>query len=49
MKHPLKNTKGSCNKEEKQEKDNPLKLIKFFESSILLVFQEELKIKKLTI
>jgi len=29
MKPLLKNTKGNCNREEKQEEDNLLKLIKF--------------------
>ena len=40
MKHLLKNTKESCNKEEKQEEDDLLQLIKF--ENLLYYFLERL-------
>ena len=48
MKLLLKNTKGSCNREEKQEEDDLLKLINFLQTfNIAINFLIGLKIKNI--
>jgi len=38
MKPLLKNTKESCNREEKQEEDNLIQAYKVYETLIILIF-----------
>ena len=48
MKLLLKNTKESCNREEKQEEDDSLKLIKLLQIFNFIIFYEKVK-KNITI